>query len=107
LAFVSSWGLLVPALLALTVGQGLAQTTMTSALAGRADPRRRGQLLGAQQSAGGLARVLGPLLGGQLFERVGPGAPYAAGAAVMLVALLCLQTTVLTSPFRSPAAPTV
>jgi MFS transporter, DHA1 family, tetracycline resistance protein len=107
LAFVRSWGLLVPALFALTVGQGLAQTTMTSALAGRADPRRRGQLLGAQQSAGGLARVLGPLLGGQLFERVGPGAPYVVGAAVVLLAFLGLQATLLAAPFGSPAAPPI
>ncbi len=59
-----SWVALVPALLALTVGQGLVQTTMSSALAGRADPARRGEVLGAQQSAGGLARVVGPLLWG-------------------------------------------
>jgi MFS family permease len=107
LAFVRSWGLLVPALLALTIGQGLAQTTMTSALAGRADPRRRGRLLGAQQSAGGLARVLGPLLGGQLFERVGPGAPYVAGAAVIALALLISQGNLLTAPFGAPAAPPI
>jgi MFS family permease len=107
LAFVRSWGLLVPALFALTVGQGLAQTTMTSALAGRADEQRRGQLLGAQQSAGGLARVLGPLLGGQLFERVGPGAPYVAGAAVVLLALFGLQTALFAAPLGSPAAPPI
>jgi MFS family permease len=75
----------------LTVGQGLVQTTMSSTLAGRADPARRGEVLGAQQSAGGLARVVGPLLGGVLFQRVGPGAPYVVGAAVMAVVLLLLQ----------------
>jgi DHA1 family tetracycline resistance protein-like MFS transporter len=107
LAFVRSWSLLVPALVSLTVGQGLAQTTMSSTLAGRADPHRRGQLLGAQQSAGGLARVLGPLLGGQLFERVGPGAPYVAGAAVMLLAVFLLQSAVTTAPCGSAAAPGV
>jgi DHA1 family tetracycline resistance protein-like MFS transporter len=104
LAFVQSWLVLVPALLALTVGQGLVQTTMSSTLAGRADPRRRGELLGAQQSAGGLARVLGPLLGGFLFEQVGPGAPYIAGAGVMAVALLLLQT-VLVLPEPAAATP--
>jgi MFS family permease len=94
LAFVRSWAVLVPVLLALTVGEGLAQTTMSSALAGRAPPGRRGVMLGAQQSAGGLARVLGPLLGGVLFQQVGVGAPYVAGAAFSAVALLLLQTTV-------------
>jgi MFS family permease len=65
---------------------------MSSTLAGRADPARRGEVLGAQQSAGGLARVVGPLLGGVLFQRVGVGAPYVAGAAVMGVVLLLAQT---------------
>jgi DHA1 family tetracycline resistance protein-like MFS transporter len=91
LAFVHSRWPLVPALLALTVGQGLVQTTMSSALAGRADPARRGEVLGAQQSAGGLARILGPLAGGVVFERIGVGAPYVAAAAVTLVALLLLN----------------
>jgi predicted MFS family arabinose efflux permease len=104
LAFVRSWWSLVPALLALTIGQGLVQTTMSSTLAGRADPSRRGMLLGAQQSAGGLGRVLGPLLGGLLFQQVGPGAPYVAGAAVMMLALLLLQTAV-GDPVPAPATP--
>ncbi len=94
LAFVRSWVVLVPALLALTVGQGLIQTTMSSTLAGRADPRRRGEVLGAQQSAGGLARVIGPVLGGALFQRIGAGAPYVAGAAVTAVALALLQMAI-------------
>ena len=101
LAFVRSWWSLVPALLALTIGQGLVQTTVSSTLAGRADPRRRGVLLGAQQSAGGLARVLGPLLGGFLFQQIGPGAPYIAGAAVVMLALLLLQSAV---GYATPAA---
>jgi multidrug resistance protein len=97
-AFARSWLALAPALLALTVGQGLVQTTMSSALAGRADPRRRGEVLGAQQSAGGLARVAGPLLGGVLFQRLGPGAPYIAGAGVLAVVLLLFQVARVPQP---------
>jgi multidrug resistance protein len=103
LAFVRSWVALAPALLALTVGQGLVQTTMSSTLAGRADPARRGEVLGAQQSAGGLARVVGPVLGGVLFERIGPGAPYVVGAAVMAVVLVLFQAA---TQSRHPAAVT-
>ncbi|MDP9073999.1 MAG: MFS transporter [Actinomycetota bacterium] len=105
LAFVHSWLALVPALLALTVGQGLVQTTMSSALAGRADPGRRGEVLGAQQSAGGLARVLGPLAGGVLFQQVGLGAPYVAGAAVTLAALGLLQTALRAPGILLPPRP--
>jgi MFS transporter, DHA1 family, tetracycline resistance protein len=98
LAFARGWALAAPALLALTVGQGLLQTTMSSVLAGRADPRRRGEVLGAQQAAGGLARVIGPIAGGVLFERVGVGSPYVVGAGLMVVALLLLQTTSFEDP---------
>jgi DHA1 family tetracycline resistance protein-like MFS transporter len=93
LAFTRSWLGLAPALVALTVGQGLVTTTMSSALAGRADPARRGEVLGAQQSAGGLARVIGPIVGGVLFQRAGVGAPYLAGAAVMAAVLMLMTTT--------------
>jgi DHA1 family tetracycline resistance protein-like MFS transporter len=92
LAPAQGWVLAVPALLALTVGQGLVQTTMSSTLAGRADPARRGELLGAQQSAGGLARVIGPILGGVLLGAHESGAPYVAGGLLTLAALGLLLT---------------
>jgi MFS transporter, DHA1 family, tetracycline resistance protein len=95
LAFARTWPVTVVALLALTLGQGLVTTTMSSALAARADPRRRGEVLGAQQSAGGMARVVGPLAGGFLFERAGTGSPYVVGAGLMLLAVLLLQTATL------------
>jgi DHA1 family tetracycline resistance protein-like MFS transporter len=55
-------------------------------VSGRAG-RQRGQWLGWQQSAGGLARVLGPILAGSLFEFTGVGAPYVMGAVLVAFAL--------------------
>jgi MFS family permease len=92
LAPARSWALAAPALLALTVGQGLVQTTMVSALAARAGPHRRGAVLGAQQSAGGLARVVGPALGGALLGSRASGDPYLVGAALTVVAAGTLVT---------------
>ena len=86
LAVPAGWATLVPALLLLVVGQGLITPTLSSAVAGRAG-RDRGTWLGWQQSAGGLARVLGPITAGVLFERIGVGAPYALGAVLALIAL--------------------
>jgi DHA1 family tetracycline resistance protein-like MFS transporter len=83
LAAVHSWWLLVPALVALVVGQGLVMPALTSVFAGSADVHRTGGVLGVQQSANGLARVVGPLVGGLLFEHVGIAAPYVVGAAFM------------------------
>lgn len=84
LSAARSWAAAAPALLLLTVGQGLAQTTMASTLAGRAVPGGRGRALGAQQSASGLARVAGPAAGGALLGMHASGWPYLAGAILTL-----------------------
>jgi predicted MFS family arabinose efflux permease len=108
LAFAGSWPAVAPALLLLTVGQGLVQTTMSSALAGRVEPGQRATVLGAQQSAGGLARVLGPLGGGLLLGHAGVGTPYLAGAAGMAGGFLLFNAGRMGhragDPASSPAA---
>ncbi len=86
LAVDGGWLTLVPALLLLVVGQGLLTPTLSSSVAGRAG-HERGQWLGWQQSAGGLARVVGPVAAGVLFGQVGVAAPYVVGAVLVLVAL--------------------
>ncbi len=82
LAAAHSWAIAAPALLALTVGQGLVQTTMASALAGRSTASTRGQALGYQQSAGALGRVVGPAIGGALLGAHASGVPYLFGAVL-------------------------
>jgi predicted MFS family arabinose efflux permease len=66
---------------------------MTAAFAGRADVDRTGGVLGVQQSANGLARVVGPLVGGLLFEHVGVAAPYVTGAAFMAICAALVTKT--------------
>jgi multidrug resistance protein len=88
LAVSTSWPPLVAALLLLVVGQGLVTPTLSSIVAGRARADRRGRALGFQQSAGGLARVVGPAVGGAAFEHVGVAAPSVLGAALAAVAVL-------------------
>ncbi len=91
LAINLGWPGLIPALVLLTVGQGLLTPTLSAAVAGLAG-RQRGQWLGWQQSAGGLARVLGPLVAGSLFEFSGVGVPYALGAGLAVLALMLLPS---------------
>ena len=81
----SRWWLL-PSLLLLTAGQGLITPTLSSTVAGQVDHGARGEVLGVQQSVGGLARVLGPILGGVAFGAIGVGAPYAGGAVLVAMA---------------------
>jgi predicted MFS family arabinose efflux permease len=46
--------------------------------------------MGTYQSGASLARVLGPLSSGAIFGRLGPGAPFLAGAIVTLQAVWCM-----------------
>jgi len=71
------------------LGFGLGTTLpVLTSLASRAAPRdHRGFVLGIAQSSGGLARTVGPVLGGILFHRWAPEAPFLGGA---LAALLCV-----------------
>ena len=94
LAVPGGWATLVPALMLLVVGQGLITPTLSSAVAGRAGCER-GRWLGWQQSAGGLARVLGPITAGVLFG-IRVGAPYAVGAVLALIALSLVPSASVT-----------
>ena len=99
LAIDLGWVGLVVSLLLLTCGQGLLTPTLSSAVAGRAG-RDTGVWLGWQQSAGGAARVVGPLAAGALFQWAGMGWPYVVGAVLAAVALALL-------PRRAESAPSV
>jgi MFS family permease len=58
-------------------------------LSQRCDPKQLGQVMGVQQSFGGVARIFGPIWAGFAFQRFGPGVPFqVAGAVILFVALL-------------------
>ena len=85
----AGWWSLAPALVFLVVGQGLVAPTLSS-LVSRASPEpRRGQTLGLQHSAGGLARAVGPALAGVLFGAA-VAAPYVLGAALLVLSVALL-----------------
>jgi MFS family permease len=99
-----SWTVVAPALVGLTIGQGLVQTTMVTLVAGRAEPGRRGSVLGVQQSAGGLARVVGPALAGALLGVAASGLPYLVGAALCVLAAAVLLAAGGRNRSRAPTS---
>jgi MFS family permease len=80
---------LVPGIWLVGFGFGITVPTLSSVASDVAGAESRGAILGFAQSAGGLARTVGPVLGGILFARVGPAAPFvgAAGAAALWLVL--------------------
>lgn len=91
LAVAQSWVVLIPALVALTIGQGLVSPNLSTLVAGSVPDERRGEALGFQQGMNAAGRVAGPALAGVLFDHVvigvDRGAPYVVGAVLCGVAL--------------------
>jgi MFS family permease len=89
------WGLIAGVAL-FSAGFGVANPLLSALASQYADPERRGTVLGVAQSAGGLARVFGPVASGLLFALRGPGMPFlAAGAAAVLAAAVGLRLRLL------------
>ena len=97
LSVAATWTLLVPGLAVLALGQGFITPALASAIAGSAEPGMSGVALGVQQSAGGLARVVGPAVGGLLFA-IGLPVPYVVAAALTLIALPIVPAAVDVDP---------
>jgi MFS family permease len=77
---------LVVAMGLLAVGMGFNSPSMLSVVSRLADPADQGGTLGVSQSLASLARIVGPLWAGFVFDRFGHAVPFYTSAALMLVA---------------------
>jgi DHA1 family tetracycline resistance protein-like MFS transporter len=89
---VRSWPALYGVALGLAVSGGLAQPCVASLISRAADKSTQGSTLGISQAAASLARVLGPVLAGALFQQISPGAPYVLAAGLALAAAACVSS---------------
>lgn len=101
LAFTTTWASLFTMLFLIAFGQGIFGPSSTAITADLAPPERRGEILGYQQSASSFGRIVGPVLGGALFDQLGVGAPYVVSAVLMCCALLAVWS--VTRPSVTPA----
>lgn len=97
-------GLLLLALGLLSIGEGAVTPTATALLSLASPARNQGETLGFAQGMAGLGRILGPLAAGWLFAASGPGAPFALGSALALVALVVALPGASSRP--APSRPT-
>ena len=91
LAAGGGWFGLAVALVLLVAGQGVFGPTLSNATVETVPIEGRGSALGLQQGAGASGRILGPLLAGLLFDRVGVEAPYLVAAVLALAALVLVR----------------
>jgi DHA1 family tetracycline resistance protein-like MFS transporter len=85
---------LLAAMAPASLGGGVLSPSINSLLTRRVAPQQRGEILGASAAAFSAANVLAPLVGGALFQALGPAAPFWLWAAV-LVGLLGLALRAL------------
>jgi len=80
------------AVLLMPVGTALLFPTTTSLVSRRAPVSQTGLVLGVQQSFGGIARMIGPIWAGLVFQKVGIRSPFWIAAGVMLCVRLFAAT---------------
>jgi MFS transporter, DHA1 family, tetracycline resistance protein len=77
----------------IAIGQALTYPSLTSLVSKAAPENERGSMLGLATAVGSLARFIGPILAGFLYDRFGPpGAFY--GAAVLTIAAFFIATMI-------------
>jgi DHA1 family tetracycline resistance protein-like MFS transporter len=72
----------------IAIGQGLCYPALTSLVSKVAPDSERGSLLGLATSVGSLARFLGPLMAGYLYDLAGAAGAFYGGAVLMTCALV-------------------
>ena len=90
LAAAATPALMTLAVTLLALGHGLSTPALWTRVAAAFPHQDRGGILGTEQTSGAIARVVGPVLAGLLFDRLAPGAPYLVGAALVVVAVAVL-----------------
>jgi multidrug resistance protein len=99
----------VPTLMAamglLAVGMGFNSPATLSMVSRLADPSDQGATLGVSQSLASLARIVGPVWGGLVFDWFGIAVPILAASGLMLVA--CAISLVAVRGFRAEQAAAV
>ena len=84
-----SFSVLLLVMVLVPIGTALLFPSTTGLLSRRGGKDQLGQLMGVQQAFGSVARIVGPLWAGALFQYVSPNAPFfAAGAVVALAVIL-------------------
>ncbi len=79
--------LLLPAVIAFAVGEGIFTACLSALLSMAAGPEAQGRIHGGSQGLQSLTQMVGPILGGVLYARVGGGAPFALGAVLLLLTI--------------------
>ncbi len=106
LAFSTQIAWLLMTLAMLSIGDGAVTPTVSTLLSFSSMDEAQGETLGFAQGMAGLARVIGPLVAGVLYDRIGVGIPFTAGGILGILAVL-LALSPLPAPNRAKASASI
>jgi len=91
------------------MGDGLFGPALNGLLSRGVDASAQGQVQGGNQAVQSVARIIGPLAAGEMYDRLGHSTPYLGGSviAVMAIAVLSMALPTLNrtaKPAESPSA---
>jgi MFS family permease len=75
-----------PVITLIAIGNGISAPILLALVSLLTPEAERGEIIGVFQSTQSLGRIIGPILGGFLFNEVSRYAPYFAGGAIMMLA---------------------
>lgn len=81
-----NWWLVIAGCAVMPMGFGVNNPSLQGLLSRAVTPDHQGAFLGLNQSLGSLARVVGPLIAGLVFDLAGPAQPFFLSAALLAVA---------------------
>ena len=87
----------------MALGSGLANPSLSGTVSLLSDESEQGLVLGTNQSLASLARILGPALGGWLYQYLGMSSPFFAASGVCLVAMALILMQVKKLPVGARA----
>ena len=84
--FIHQQGWLFLAAFLIAAGQGVTYPSLTSLVSQLADPTARGGILGVSAALSSLARMMGPVIAGLLYDLFAAWGPFTTAAALTLIA---------------------
>jgi MFS family permease len=107
IGFSRSSPMLISGLVLLGVGVALTNPSLSSLASRLARDEQQGSVLGFAQSAGTLARIIGPTWSSILYDGINSTAPFVSGAVAALLSLLIgssVKASIAPESRRSPSA---
>lgn len=79
------------ALFFMPLGQALAMPTVQAMATENVPPEEYGETLGVMQSAGSFGRIIGPIIGGEMFQVMGKDSAFYFAGAILVLTLVYLK----------------